>query len=81
MNANIGNLDYYSQDMQQEVFVNLLKKQYEELRWSMKHHSELKKELKAAKTLLKFNMLRDEYDNYIDSLKEAKHICYKPIKD
>lgn len=67
MNTDIGNLDEYSQDVQQEVFVHLLKKQYEELRWSMKHHSELKKELKAVKTLLKFNMLRDEYVKYIDS--------------
>lgn len=81
MNTDIGNLDGYSQDVQQEVFVHLLKKQYEDLLWSMKYGDELKKELKAAKTLLKFNMLRDEYVKYIDSFKEAEHICYKPIKD
>lgn len=74
-------IDFPSAEVQQEVFVYLLKKQYEELLWSMKHHSELKKELKAAKTLLKFNMLSDEYVKYIDSFKEVEPICYKPVKD
>lgn len=72
MNTDIGKLDEYSQDVQQEVFVHLLKRQYEDLMWGLNRGENVSEELEATKILLEFNMFRDDCANYLASFETNK---------